>query len=252
VTVRGCAFEQRCQARPVLQHLLPARSRRPTTPGGSARPDTASSVTWQYEWQLREAVAGSPQDYGRRCPTWAQVRGCSFVRPGDCPGGPTRHGRCDRSRLAELRNVRRCGGPEQVAEDAAGRTKKQTRDLTNPDSGVLMSDIPCWRRPSCAGARSYCAGAALPVPAPVGVIHKLGGTGGATAAGGCVIAWWCMHPVDYSAPVRSQRVKWTPLSRQKTSVPSLYPVRPSWPRHIQRLPDRPFALVRRLAVQYSA
>jgi transposase len=29
-------------------------------------------VTWHYEWCLRQAVAGSPRDYGQRRPTWTQ------------------------------------------------------------------------------------------------------------------------------------------------------------------------------------
>lgn len=29
-------------------------------------------VTWHYEWALRQAVAGSPKDYGQRRPTWTQ------------------------------------------------------------------------------------------------------------------------------------------------------------------------------------
>jgi hypothetical protein len=38
-----------------------------------------------------------------------------------------------------------------------------------------MARIPCRRGAYCAGAAHYGAGAALTVPAPVGVIHKFGG-----------------------------------------------------------------------------
>src|SRR5947208_3237801 len=39
-------------------------------------------------------------------------------------------------------------------------------------------------------------------------------------------------------PASSGPVKWTPLSRQKTSDPSLHLVRPSWPWHIYGLTRR--------------